>query len=249
VVTLLVTLALVGALYFLSQLPTLPSTEAEAIAARFRFEKLPLPELAGFPHKTVRQVHPSLAHLSAYFSALGASAALGDIDGDGLPNDLCHVEPRIDQVILAPAPGTPQDRYEPFVLQPGPLTYDSTMAPTGCLLGDFNEDGLTDVLVSFWGRSPVIYLQQPAAADADRLTAQSFLPRELIEPWQRWFSCAATQADFDGDRPLRPGHRQLRTGRRGLSRSQREWPNAHDGSAVPVLQRRGNSLLPLQGAG
>lgn len=190
---------MVGALYHLSQLPTLPSTEAEAIAARFRFEKLPLPEMAGFPQKTVRQVHPSLAHLSAYLSALGASAALSDLDGDGLPNDLCHVEPRIDQVIFAPAPGTPQDRYEPFVLRPGPLTYDSTMAPTGCLPGDFNEDGLTDVLVCFWGRSPIIYLQRPAAASGKGLTARSFIPSELVEPWQRWFSCAATLADLDGD--------------------------------------------------
>src|SRR5262245_1112999 len=113
-VTLLVALVLVGALYLLSQLPTLSSTEAEAIAARFRFEKLPFPEPAGFHHKTVRQVHPSLAHLSAYLSAVGASAALGDVDGDGLPNDLCYIDPRIDQVVLAPAPGTPQDRYEPF---------------------------------------------------------------------------------------------------------------------------------------
>src|SRR5262249_24455158 len=182
-----------------SQLPTLPRTEAEAIAARFRFEKLPLPEPDGFPRKTVRQVHPSLSHLSAYISAVGASVALGDIDGDGLPNDLCYVDPRIDQVVVAPAPGTPPGRYEPFVLQPGSLPYDSTMAPTGCLLGDFNEDGLTDVLVYFCGRSPILYLQQPAAAGGKRLTAQSFVPCELIEPSQPWFSCAATLADLDGD--------------------------------------------------
>jgi hypothetical protein len=198
-VTLLVALVVVGALYLLSQLPALPGAEADAIAARFRFEKLPFPEPAGFPHKTVRQVHPSLAHLSAYLSAVGASAALGDVDGDGLPNDLCYVDPRIDQVVLAPAPGTPRDRYEPFVLRPGPLPYDSTMAPTGCLPGDFDEDGLTDVLVYFWGRSPIMYLQRPAAAGGKRLTAQSFLPCELIEPWQRWSSCAATLADLDGD--------------------------------------------------
>lgn len=197
--TLLVALVLVVALYLLSQFPTLSSAEAEAIAARFRFEKLPFPEPAGFPRKTVRQVHPSLAHLSAYLSAVGASAALGDIDGDGLPNDLCYVDPRIDQVVIAPAPGTSQDRYELFVLQPGPLPYGSTMAPTGCLLGDFNEDGLTDVLVNFWGRSPILYLQQPAAAGDKRLTAKSFIPSELIEPWQRWCSCAATLADLDGD--------------------------------------------------
>jgi hypothetical protein len=194
-----VALVVVGALYLLSQVPTLSSSEAEAIAARFRFEKLPFPEPGGFPSRTVRQLHPSLEHLSAWLSAVGASAALGDIDGDGLPNDLCYIDPRIDQVIIAPAPGTPQGRYEPFVLQPGSLPYDSTMAPTGCLLGDFNEDGLTDVLVYFWGRSPILYLQQPAAKGGKRLTAQSFIPCELIEPWQRWHSCAATLADLDGD--------------------------------------------------
>ncbi len=198
-VTLLVALVLVGTFYLLSQPPTLPGTDAEAVAERFRFEKLSFPEPAGFPYKTVRQVHPSLDHLSAYLSALGASVALGDIDGDGLPNDLCYIDPRIDQVVVAPAPGTPRDRYEPFVLRPDPLPYGPTMAPTGCLLGDFNEDGLTDVLVCFWGRSPVIYLQQPAAAGGPKLTAQSFVPCELIEPYQRWFSCAATQADLDGD--------------------------------------------------
>lgn len=198
-VAFLVTLALVVGLYHLSQLPALPGTEAEAIAERFRFEKRPFPEPAGVPHKNVRQVHPSLAHLSAYISALGAAAALGDLDGDGLPNDLCYVEPRIDQVIVAPAPGTPQDRYELFVLRPGLLPYDATMAPTGCLLGDFNEDGLTDVLICFWGRSPIIYFQQPAAEQVKSLSERSFIPAELVDPWQTWSTCAATTADLDGD--------------------------------------------------
>ena len=120
VVTLLVALVIVGTLYQLSQLPTLPGTEAEAIAARFRFEKLPFPEPAGFPHKTVRQVHPSLAHLSAYISAVGASAALGDIDGDGLPNDLCYIDPRIDQVVIAPRPEHPRIAMTSLSCNPAP---------------------------------------------------------------------------------------------------------------------------------
>lgn len=204
VVALLATIAGVVFLYQLSQLPTLSGTESDTLAARFRFEKKPLPELTGFSEQGVRQVHPSLEHLSAYLSALGASVALGDIDGDGLPNDLCQVEPRIDQVILAPAPGTPQDRFEPFVLQNGSLPYDAAMAPSGCLLGDFNEDGLTDVLVCYWGRTPIIHLQKAAGSSGDRLSAKSFSPQELVEPWQRWTSCAATSADLDGD-----GHNDL----------------------------------------
>lgn len=220
-------LVLVGSLYFLSRLPGLPRSEARSIAARFHFEKHPFPEPTGFPSRTVRQVHPSLKHLSAYISALGASAALSDVDGDGLPNDLCYVDPRIDQVVMAPAPGTPQDRFELFVLRPEPLPFDSTMAPSGCLPGDFNEDGLTDVLVCFWGRSPILYLQRSAMADGEKLSARSFIPREILEPWERWFSCAATRADLDGD-----GHCDLIIGN-----------YAPDGAAY--LDPNGNGRMPM----
>ena len=44
--------------------------------------------------------------------------ALADLDADGLPNDVCRVEPRTDQVIVAPVPGT-GDRYRPFALDAG----------------------------------------------------------------------------------------------------------------------------------
>ena len=31
------------------------------------------------------------------------------------------------------------------------------------LVGDFNEDGLADILVYYWGRSPVIFLRKKTA--------------------------------------------------------------------------------------
>ena len=103
-------------------------------------------------------VHPSVRHIRAYVSTLGASVALGDLDGDGLQNDVVWVDPPTDQVICGPVPGTGA-RYETFALDPGssfPNWNPATMCPQGSLIADLNEDGLLDVLVVHWGRSPIV---------------------------------------------------------------------------------------------
>ena len=124
---------------------------------------------------------------------------MADLDNDGLPNDLVYVDPRVDRVIVAPVPGT-GSRYEPFALDPAPLSFDpSTMAPTGCVIGDFNEDGLPDILVYWSGRSPILFLQQASAATPEVavLTRAKFIPCELVEPYH------------SGGTPVRPRRRIL----------------------------------------
>ncbi|MFN3920124.1 MAG: CRTAC1 family protein [Methylohalobius sp.] len=193
--TQLAALVLVAVLYGFMHMPQLSDTEREKLASRFRFMPLALPELAGFPHKTVRQVHPSLERISAWISSVGAGVALADMDGDGLPNDLCLVDPRTDQVMIAPVPGT-GERYRPFALDPTPLAFDRTMAPMGCLSGDLNEDGRADLLVYYWGRTPIAFLRR--APFNTTLTNTGYAPVELV-PGERWFTNAATLADLDGD--------------------------------------------------
>lgn len=184
--------------------PTRLSVSAKAdLASDFRFTKLPMPEPSEYPNsgvKMVRPVHPSLKRISAWISATGASIALGDLDGDGLDNDYCFVDPRTDAILVGCVPGT-KERYPLTVLNPGKLV-DATMAPMGALIGDLNEDGLKDILVYYWGRTPIAFMHQGEKSKAD------FLPKELItisNPDEaRWFSCAVTQADIDGD-----GHKDL----------------------------------------
>jgi enediyne biosynthesis protein E4 len=197
--TPLVAVCAAVAIYGFTRLPELPREERTRLAAQFRFQRTLLPELTGPAHE-VRAVNPSYQRIASWISAIGASVALTDLDGDGLPNDVCSVDPRYDRVLVAPLPGTGA-RFTPFELDPAPLPYDpATMAPTGCLAGDWNEDGATDLLVYFWGRTPVLYLQRTDPGGLTRPPAASqFRPVEVVAGGGIWNTCAGTQADFDGD--------------------------------------------------
>jgi len=202
-------------LFWFSRLPVLSAVERMELASRFAFTEMALPEIPGRAPQSIREVHPSLRRNASWVSSVGAAIALNDLDGDGLPNDSCHVDPRTDQVIVAPVPGT-SARYQPFPLELTELPYDkATMAPMGCLPNDLNEDGDLDLLVYFWGRTPVAYLHKglifgngTVSADQDTalnsLKATDYAQVELISGGERWYTNAATCADLDGD-----GHADL----------------------------------------
>lgn len=97
--TLLIATAIVISLYVMTRERALSSSESAEVVNNFRFSRTPLPEVADHPpYKYVRNVHPSVRHIRAYVSTLGASVSMGDLDGDGLQNDVVWVDPRTDQV-------------------------------------------------------------------------------------------------------------------------------------------------------
>ena len=194
----LVAILFIVVTYVLTLPPRLSIAERNELASRFKFSKQQLPEVSanwsGHSQRQIRSVHPSLNHIDGWISSVGAAAALEDLDKDGLPNDVCYVDTRIDMVIVGPVPGT-GNRYEPFSLNPAPLQYDAaTTAPMGCLPGDLNEDGYLDLLVYYWGRTPIAFLRQ----------GNRYVPREVIAERERWFTNAANLADLNGD-----GHADL----------------------------------------
>ena len=189
------------ALYLLAQLPTLSTAERNKLATNFHFARTPLHEVPSSSYRTHRIVNPSLQRIASWVSATGASVALNDLDGDGVSNDVCHVDPRTDRVTVAPAPGTAM-RYQPFVLDAGGLYDAAVMAPMGCLPGDINEDGLTDLVVTYWGRTPIAFLARKQQEKAKSLSNDSYKSREIVPGGERWFTGAATLADLDGDSHL-----------------------------------------------
>ena len=175
--------------YNLARLPALDAKDTAALASRFRFERFPIPEAPDHPpYKLVRAVHPSLERICAWVSSLGAAATLADLDGDGLSNDLVLVDPRTDRVTVLPAPGT-ANRFEPFDLPIASRSGDAgdapTIAPMGSVAGDFNEDGTIDLLVYFWGRTPVLYLRRLAGPEVKPSPA-AFVSQALLESDERW---------------------------------------------------------------
>jgi len=209
----LVAIGLAVVCFLIAKRPLLIAPDTTPLAARFKFKKHPLSEVPDPPpSKQVRRVHPSLERISAWISSMGAAATLADLDGDGLPNDVIQVDPRTDRVTASPVPGT-GERYKPFVVDPAFWAhkgYDvATIAPMGTVAGDFNEDGRIDLLVYFWGRTPVLYLRKSDGAESPerRLASSAFTPTELLEGGERWYSNSALQADLDGD-----GHVDLLVG-------------------------------------
>ena len=184
--------------------PDYSSTQLDAIASKFRFEERTLVSASNAESKTSFPVPARLAKISAWISSLSAAVAITDVNADGVSDDTCHVDPRQSSVTVAPAPGT-GSRYTPFLLDPRPLPFENYMAPMGCTHGDFNEDGRTDFLVYYTGRTPILYLRRPNT----EVSTDAYARQELVPGGHRqyWISDTVAQTDVDGD-----GHNDLLVG-------------------------------------
>ncbi|TCO59659.1 FG-GAP repeat domain-containing protein [Actinocrispum wychmicini] len=194
-VTAVVAGALCVATGLFTALPQLSDAQQDTLAKPFSFRQVPLNTVPAGA-KDVRPVQPGLADIRGWISAVGAAVALTDLRGLGRPADYCLVDPRDDSITVAPVPGGGGTAYPRFELRPAGLPYDATMAPMGCVPTDINEDGTVDLIAYYWGRSPVLFLNQ--AKPGEPPSANAFHAVELMEPMQVWNTTALNVADIDG---------------------------------------------------
>lgn len=162
--------------------------------ARFAFVRVPLEPVDKSGFRSIRPVHPDYQHIAAWISSVGASVAIGDLDGDRVSNEACLVDPRNDSVSILPLGRPETESFEPFTLLTPPDGYDvAATAPMGCLFADANADGREDVLVYYWGRSPGIF------ENSGLMSREGFTFHEIANRGEVWFTNAAVFSDIDGD--------------------------------------------------
>jgi hypothetical protein len=199
-------IALLAVLFAVAQLPTASAGQVSQIASQYKFTQMPIAMPPGYnPTGTIRPVNPAYRNIQSWISSVGAGVALTDVAGHGRPDGMCIVDTRTNDAVVTYTPTAPAaDRFTPFVLNAAPLPMNTTtMAPMGCVPGDFNGDGRTDFLVYYWGRSPIVYL---ARSTARQPSASAYRPVELLPgasvggqyDGPDWNTNAVTVADFDG---------------------------------------------------
>lgn len=178
-------------------------------AKQFAFTQLPIAMPPGYDSQhmnTIRPVNTAFQKIDAWISSVGASIAINDVTGHGRADGMCIVDTRTNEVIVTYTPTAPAaDRFTPFVLDPAPqLAYDdSTMAPTGCTPGDFTGDGRVGFLVTYWGRTPVLFLPRSTATSP---APAAYVARELVPNnspdgvyrGPQWNTDAVYVGDLDG---------------------------------------------------
>ena len=197
----IVALVLVVGVFAVARLPQDSTDQKVALAGSFSFEPKGIGLPGGLPQQEIRKVNREYTDIDAWISSVGAGISLNDIDGDGLSNDLCVTDPRTDTVTVTPAPDKNEGRYAPFTVGYGTLPMTSTMAPMGCAPADLNEDGRMDLLLYFWGRTPIIELGKAGPMNAQSFTAVELVPGggDNVYTGPQWNSNAVSVADFDGD--------------------------------------------------
>lgn len=203
----LVTVLVAASLFFAVRTSVAQATGDGQVAASYGFKEMPIALPPGYDKQhmnTVRVVNPAYEKIRSWISSVGASIAINDLTGHGLADGMCFVDTRTNEVVVTYTPtARTADRFMPFVLNAAPLPVDDTMAPTDCTPGDFNEDGRTDFLVTYWGRTPILFL---AKSSAGTPSATSYVPRELVPAQSvdgkyhgpRWNTDADYVGDLDG---------------------------------------------------
>ena len=177
-------LSIISLLYISARLPKMDKDSREKIVKKFNFSIVNI-NLDEKDFMSEREVHPFYKDIASWISSVGAAATFTDISGKGISNDLILTDPRTNKVYLISEVKTPT-----YIFTTKKLHYnENTMAPMGTLAGDFDKNGEIDILVYYWGRTPIIFYQNNG----------NFEEKELTYSNEKWYTNAAILTDINGD--------------------------------------------------
>jgi hypothetical protein len=178
-------------LAYIFAMPTsIDEKETEDLSKLFCFNKYPLYFPIDINQAFKRDVHPQYKKIEQWISSVGSSVAFFDCDMDQLENDIINIDVRYSKIFISPAPNT-GSRFTPFELTTSNVKFDPCkMAPNGLIVYDFNEDGRSDILILYLGRTPILFYN---------LGENKFEDIELTSEYQMWDSTTGVATDINGD--------------------------------------------------
>lgn len=180
-------IAVTASFLMLSQGEMSPTQAPNPSVGAPSFDSVPLNEANRADSALSREVAPTVRNIGAWISAVGAAVAVADLDGNGRDDEVCLVDPRNDSVTLFPSPSS-TSQFSPVRLDPPKDSTNRGIAPMGCVPVDLDEDGDQDMLVYYWGRPPLLFLNTPAGWRTHDLVTEEV-----------WNTTALNVLDVDGD--------------------------------------------------
>jgi hypothetical protein len=200
------TFVVASSLWFIGQ-NAVAVTGASSTAAAYKFTEAAIALPPGYNNQhmnDIRQVNPAYEKIRSWISSVGAGISINDVTGHGRADGMCIVDTRTNEVIVTYTPdAVAADQFTPFILDASPLPMDATMAPTGCVPGDYLGDGRRGFLVTYLGRTPIMFLPR---STAETPSVGAYQPQELVPEVSldgkyhgpRWNTDAAYVGALDG---------------------------------------------------